>query len=68
MDFKSSSIVMSQQNNDLAYGGYYEAERGDGSRGLSDTFKKILGHGSSNQQGYGQYQVYFIYQTWMNFN
>jgi hypothetical protein len=47
------------QNEDLAYGGYYqEAERGsgDGSRGLGDTFKKLRdtykSH-SSSQSGQG---------------
>ncbi|KAJ5894676.1 Phospholipase D/Transphosphatidylase [Penicillium taxi] len=52
---------MSQQNNDLAYGGYYEAERGsDGSRGLSDTFKKFRdtygSYSGSSNQGHEQYQ------------
>ena len=39
---RRSSIIMSR-NDDLAYGKYYESERGsgDGSRGLSDTFKKL---------------------------
>lgn len=48
------------QNDDLAYGRYYESERGsgDGSRGLSDTFKKLKdtykGHSKPSGQGYYQ--------------
>jgi hypothetical protein len=48
------------QNDDLAYGRYYESERGsgDGSRGLSDTFKKLKdtykGHSKPSGQGYNQ--------------
>jgi len=36
-------IAKMSQKDDLAYGGYYQAERGsgDGSRGLGDTFKKL---------------------------
>jgi len=34
---------MSQKEDDLVYGQYYESDRGsgDGSRGLGDTFKKL---------------------------
>lgn len=45
---------------DLAYGGYYQAERGsgDGSRGFGDTFKKLRDtyktHSSSSQAGQSQ--------------
>jgi phospholipase D1/2 len=48
------------QNDDLAYGRYYESERGsgDGSRGLSDTFKKFKdtykSHSKPSGQGYNQ--------------
>ena len=48
------------QNDDLAYGRYYESERGSGddSRGLSDTFKKFKdtykGHSKPSGQGYSQ--------------
>ncbi|OOQ84900.1 phospholipase D [Penicillium brasilianum] len=48
------------QNDDLAYGRYYESERGsgDGSRGLSDTFKKFKDtyktHSKPTGQGYNQ--------------
>lgn len=54
---------MSQQTDDLAYGRYHESDRGassDGSRGLSDTFKKLRdtykSHSSSQHSGqpYGQ--------------
>jgi phospholipase D1/2 len=50
---------MSNQD-DLAYGGYYHAERGsgDGSRGFGDTFKKLRdtykGHQGSSQSGQNQ--------------
>jgi hypothetical protein len=53
------SVTMSQ-NNDLAYGRYYESDRGsgEGSRGLSDTFKKLKdtykSHSKPSGQGYGQ--------------
>ncbi|KAJ5083562.1 hypothetical protein N7456_012989 [Penicillium angulare] len=46
---------MSQHNDDLAYGGYYESSRGSGdnSRGLGGTFKKLRDtyktHSSSSQ-------------------
>lgn len=48
------------QNDDLAYGRYYESNRGsgDGSRGLSDTFKKLKdtykGNSKPPGQGYNQ--------------
>jgi hypothetical protein len=48
------------QNDDLAYGRYYESERGsgDGPRGLSDTFKKLKdtykSHSKPSGQGYNQ--------------
>lgn len=49
---------MSHQNDDLAYGRYYETDRGstgDGTRGLSDTFKKFRdtykSHSSSQHSG-----------------
>jgi hypothetical protein len=48
------------QNDDLAYGRYYDSERGsgDGSRGLSDTFKKFKdtykSHSKPSGQGYNQ--------------
>ncbi|KAJ6069021.1 hypothetical protein N7499_010908 [Penicillium canescens] len=50
---------MSNQD-DLAYGGYYQAERGsgDGSRGFGDTFKKLRdtykSHQGSSQSGQNQ--------------
>ena len=51
------------QNEDLAYGHYYESERGsgDGSRGLSDTLKMFKdtykSHSKPSTQGYqGGYQ------------
>ncbi|KAJ5770308.1 uncharacterized protein N7511_002359 [Penicillium nucicola] len=50
---------MSHQD-DLAYGGYYQSERGsgDGSRGFGDTFKKLRDtyktHQSSSQSGQSQ--------------
>ncbi|KAJ5239252.1 hypothetical protein N7468_003871 [Penicillium chermesinum] len=54
---------MSNQNDDLAYGQYYDSSRGSGdtSRGLSDTFKKLKdtykAHQSSSQPGQpGGYQ------------
>ncbi|KAJ5736995.1 uncharacterized protein N7483_002120 [Penicillium malachiteum] len=46
---------MSHQNDDLAYGGYYDSSRGSGdtSRGFGDTFKKLRdtykSHSSSSQ-------------------
>ena len=48
---------MSRQEDDLAYGRYYESERGsgDGSRGFGDTFKKLRDtyktHSSSQPSG-----------------
>jgi phospholipase D1/2 len=48
------------QNDDLAYGRYYDSERGsgDGSRGLGDTFKKLKdtykSHSQPSGQGYSQ--------------
>lgn len=51
---------MSHQEDDLAYGRYYEQQRGSGgdsSRGLSDTFKKLKDTYKSHQssgQSHGQ--------------
>ena len=55
---------MSQQNDDLAYGGYYDSQRGSGdnSRGLGDTFKKLRDtyktHQSSSRPGQPSGQPY----------
>jgi phospholipase D1/2 len=51
---------MSQKEDDLAYGRYYESQRGSGgdsSRGLSDTFKKLKDSYKTHQssgQNHGQ--------------
>jgi hypothetical protein len=54
---------MSRQEEDLAYGGYYDSERGsgDGTRGFGDTFKKFRDtyktHGSSRPSDQPQNQT-----------
>lgn len=64
---------MSRQDDHLAYGSYYESERGasgDASRGLGDTFKKLRdtykAHSSSqNQSGY---QGVSLHNTLLSFS
>jgi hypothetical protein len=50
------SILKMSQKDDLAYGGYYQGERGsgDGSRGLGDTFKKLRDTYKSHSSSSGQ--------------
>ena len=55
---------MSHQNDDMAYGHYYDSSRGSGdtSRGFGDTFKKLRdtykAHSSSNPAGQQSGQQY----------